>query len=245
VYGNPLRYIDPSGHDPRCGPDGIFCGNGDWVNPQYPSRGYLLGPLWNNNSGSASSGGGGNSNSGSSGGEIVSLLPEGPACTVNYCGQPNNLPDPSHGGYSNPDLDAIYFFWEKFVTPMNDIIKIDDIYRISSRGGWKAARYSLNLGPIEAIVQGSRQAYRDSWYQTLTPTQRLLRPLVVGTEAYITDIVAGRVGEGFRNAGFLAGGPPGAAGGYLAGNTYTTVIMDRLWMEYVNPTIFSELGVWP
>ena len=95
VYGNPLRYIDPSGHDPRCGPDGIFCGNEDWVNPQYPSRGYLLGPLWNNNSGSASSGGGGNSNSGSSGGEIVSLLPEGPTCTINFCGQQNSLSAPT------------------------------------------------------------------------------------------------------------------------------------------------------
>lgn len=26
VYGNPLKFVDPSGHDPRCGPDGIFCG---------------------------------------------------------------------------------------------------------------------------------------------------------------------------------------------------------------------------
>jgi hypothetical protein len=72
-------------------PDGIFCGNGDWVNPQYPSRGYLLGPLWNNNSGSGRPSGGGG-DSGTSGGGIVSPLPPGPACAVNYCGQPNNLP---------------------------------------------------------------------------------------------------------------------------------------------------------
>jgi hypothetical protein len=64
VYGNPLRYIDPSGHDPRCGPDGIYCG----VDPTQATTGSLLGPQWNNNSGSGRpSGGGGNGSSGSSG----------------------------------------------------------------------------------------------------------------------------------------------------------------------------------
>jgi hypothetical protein len=27
VLGNPLKYIDPSGHNPECGPDGVFCDN--------------------------------------------------------------------------------------------------------------------------------------------------------------------------------------------------------------------------
>lgn len=57
VYVNPLRYVDPSGHNPRCGPDGIHCG----VDPTQATTGSLLGPQWNNNSGSASSSGGGNS----------------------------------------------------------------------------------------------------------------------------------------------------------------------------------------
>jgi len=65
VYGNPLRYIDPSGHDPRCGPDGIYCG----VDPTQATTGSLLGPQWNNNGGSKGnrahrdSGEGGNYNS--------------------------------------------------------------------------------------------------------------------------------------------------------------------------------------
>ncbi|WKZ38419.1 MAG: RHS repeat-associated core domain-containing protein [Anaerolineales bacterium] len=223
VNNSPVMYSDPSGH----------CIDDDPAN------------CWG---GGGGAGGGGNSNSGSSGGEIVSLLPEGPACTVNYCGQPNNLPVitvPSYAGYSNPDLDAIYFFWEEFTTPIHGLVKMDDIYRMSSRGGWKAVRYSLNLGLFEAIVQGSRQAYRDSWYQNLTPTQRLGRPLLVGAEALVTDLIAERVGKGFRNAGFVVGGPLGAAAGHIAGQTYATKIMDRIWMEKINPMISPWLGVWP
>lgn len=68
---------------------------------------------------------------------------------------------PSYEGFSDSDLDAIFSFWEKIITPVNDFVEIDDIYRMSSHGGWKAARYSLNLGIFEGIVQGARQAYRD------------------------------------------------------------------------------------
>ena len=31
-------YVDPSGHNPECGPDGIFCGSGSWINPRYPDK---------------------------------------------------------------------------------------------------------------------------------------------------------------------------------------------------------------
>jgi hypothetical protein len=146
---------------------------------------------------------------------------------------------PSHAGYSDPDLDALYFFWENAVNPINDIVGLDDIYRMSSRGGWKAARYSLNFGIVEAIVQGSNQAYRDSWYQTLTPGQRALRALTVGSEAFITDTVADKAGKGFRYAGYAVTGPLGAAAGDLAGNTFATNVMDSLWKEKVNPVLFS------
>ena len=27
VFNNPLRYTDPSGHNPKCGPDGVYCDN--------------------------------------------------------------------------------------------------------------------------------------------------------------------------------------------------------------------------
>jgi hypothetical protein len=160
-------------------------------------------------------------------------------------GQTSSNGDKGYEGYSDSNIDALFFWWESVLAPINDIISLDDIYRISSRGGWKASRYSLNLGILEAIVQGSRQAYRDSWYQTLTPTQRFLRPVVVGGEALVTDVIAGKVGKGFGATGASVGGPLGMAGGYLGGQTFATKVMDRLWMEKFNPWAFSQLGAWP
>jgi len=122
--------------------------------------------------------------------------------------------------------------------------KAEDIYRITSKGGWRASRNALNLGILEALAQGGRQVYRDSWYQTLTPTQRLLRPLVAGGEAYLTDGISGLVGKGYGGAGFAVGGPPGAFAGQLAGATYTTRTMDRFWYE-VNSNYLNFLGAWP
>jgi hypothetical protein len=148
-------------------------------------------------------------------------------------------------GYSNPDLDALYLFWNKVVTPYNNILSAEDIYRMSSKGGWRASRTSLNLGILEAFVQGTRQAYRDSWYQTLTPTQRLLRPIVAGSEALATDAISGLVGAGYGAAGLVVGGPLGAAAGKLAGSTHATNVMDGFWMTKVNPGLFNSLGAWP
>ena len=84
MYGNPLRYVDPSGHDPHCGPDGIHCG----VDPTQATTGWLLGPQWNNNSGSASSGGGGNSNSGSQSNIGLGIFTDDEMNAMGiYCGQ--------------------------------------------------------------------------------------------------------------------------------------------------------------
>ena len=149
---------------------------------------------------------------------------------------------PSYEGFSDPKLDAIFEFFEKVVDPINDIVSMEDIYNMSSRGGWKAARYSMNLGIVEAVVQGSRQAYRDSWWQNLTPGERIARAVVVGGEALVTDAIADKVGNGYRAAGFIVGGPLGAAGGNLAGNTFATNVMDRIWKEKVNPILFESLG---
>jgi hypothetical protein len=151
----------------------------------------------------------------------------------------------SPGGYSNHDLDDLFLYWQIIVNPINELISMEDIYRMSSKGGWRASRHGLNLGLIEAFVQGSRQAYRDSWYQSLTPTQRFLRPMVVGGEAFVTDGVSGLVGAGYAAAGLAVGGPLGAGGGKLAGSTYATQVMDRFWMEKVNPNTFNFLGAWP
>ena len=30
VFNNPLKYTDPSGHNPRCGPDGVYCDDNQW-----------------------------------------------------------------------------------------------------------------------------------------------------------------------------------------------------------------------
>jgi RHS repeat-associated protein len=30
VFNNPLRNTDPSGHNPECGPDGVYCDNDEW-----------------------------------------------------------------------------------------------------------------------------------------------------------------------------------------------------------------------
>jgi len=35
---SPINYTDPSGHNPECGPDGIYCGGGKWVHAQYPDK---------------------------------------------------------------------------------------------------------------------------------------------------------------------------------------------------------------
>jgi RHS repeat-associated protein len=40
VFNNPLRYIDPSGHNPACGPDGIYCGWGNRIGPMSRSELY-------------------------------------------------------------------------------------------------------------------------------------------------------------------------------------------------------------
>jgi hypothetical protein len=151
----------------------------------------------------------------------------------------------AYTGYSNPDLDALYAYWERILVPFNDILSADDIYRITSKGGWRASRNAFNLGFLEAIAQGGRQVYRDSWYQTLTPTQRLLRPIVAGAEALATDGISGLVGNGYAVAGFTVGGPPGAFAGKLAGATYATHVMDRFWTEKFNPNVLNLLGAWP
>ena len=38
VRNSPLKYTDPSGHNPECGPDGVYCGGGQWIHPRYPDK---------------------------------------------------------------------------------------------------------------------------------------------------------------------------------------------------------------
>lgn len=228
MKNNPINFNDPTGHK-ECD-DEKGCG----------------GTLPKLNRTPPSTGGGGNGGRNKDDRNDDPLPPNNvaPSNNLEISGS-GVIGDKGYEGYSDPDIDALYFWWENFLTPVNDIVSLDDIYRISSRGGWKAGRYSLNLGILEAIVQGSRQAYRDSWHQNLTPTQRFLRPIVVGGEALVTDAAAGLAGKGFGAAGLSVGGPLGLAGGYLAGQTFTTNVMDRVWMEDFNPWAFDQLGEWP
>jgi RHS repeat-associated protein len=227
VGNNPLNYTDPSGHlriidDDKNGNPIVDLPRRERVHRQPEGGGS----------------GGGNSgfNRDDRYGDIDPFVPL-------QCFYPSDVP--SYAGYSNEHIDEFYIFGENFVEPINGIVELDDIYRLSSKGGWETSRYALNLGIIEAFVQGSRQAYRDSWYQTLSPSQRVLRPVVVGVEALITEVVAGKVGMGFGGAGLVVGGPLGAAGGQIAGQTFATKVMDRFWMEKVNPNVLPQLGVWP
>jgi RHS repeat-associated protein len=154
-------------------------------------------------------------------------------------------PSQPHEGYSDPQLDGLYYWWENFVRTGNNFLASEDLYRLSSHGGWKAVRNALPLGLLEGFVQASRQVYRDTWYQSLSPNQKVLRPAVVGLEAVATDWISDKVGASFGSAGLSVGGPLGAAGGYLAGASYTTKIMDRYWMTEFNLRFLNPLGAWP
>lgn len=103
VRNNPILYTDPSGHAICL--DGIYCGtptNSSYQNYVYPV------------SSSGNSGSSGNGNSGSSSGGIVSPLPQGPACTVNYCGQQNNLSVTTASNSINRFLQTAYEIEEYF-----------------------------------------------------------------------------------------------------------------------------------
>jgi hypothetical protein len=139
VYGNPLRYIDPSGHDPRCGPDGIYCG----VDPTQATTGSLLGPQWNNNSGSGSTGGGGNSNSGSS---------DIPSCGYHHCGETFDIVEAYELGWQNFG-QAWDIYWNPNATREQKFVAG------AYMGVWSGAHAGLVLGSTvllwKALVPGS------------------------------------------------------------------------------------------
>jgi hypothetical protein len=163
-----VRFNDPTGH--MCtDPEDLWSPGCDGANTvgEKPHGGGL-GNLGSGNSNSSSGGssssssGGGNSNSGSSGGEIVSLLPDGPACTVNYCGQQNNLKtltavDPftsfsQQYDYSwvNPDPSSqqYYYSYEGSMVPVVGLVV--DLAGMVVDGASIMA--SLSLGPPGVLV---------------------------------------------------------------------------------------------
>ena len=136
-------------------------------------------------------------------------------------------------------------FWNNVVSPVAISVDAYDVYNLSGTKAYKYAKYGLPLGILEGIVAGVSQYYRDTWYQSLSPTQRTLRPIVAGVEALMTDKIATLTGEGAEAGGLIVGGPLGAAGAYLAGATFATKQSEAFSMNVINPGLFSRLGVWP
>jgi hypothetical protein len=151
---------------------------------------------------------------------------------------------PSYRGYSDPELDALLWFWDNMAGPFFDSVEMYDIYRLSGKQGYKVLTYSLPTGPVEAGIAALRQGYRDSWTQNLTPTQRVLRIGIVAGETYITDIASTLGGDVGAAIGMSVGGPVGAAAGYGIAAYLITAAGNRFWTNLVNPNI-PGLGVWP
>jgi hypothetical protein len=161
--------------------------------------------------------------------------------------QPGPIPNPTlDPGYSDPEIDALFWFWDEVASPFFSSVEMYDIYRISNKGGWKAARYALPTGVIEASVAGLRQGYFDSWTQTLSPIERSGRIFVVFSETLATDAAANLAGD----AGAIIGGPLGpigAAAGYGTAAALVTHAADRFWAQAINPQFVPRagLGIWP
>jgi len=232
VLNNPVRYSDPSGHK--------ACERQDEYWNCVPETPVPLPPQ-----------GGGTSNP-----PVPRGVPTPPGIGLHRTPTPTSQPAlpilpqpalpsvvPSHEGYSDPDLDALLWFWDNVASPFFDSAEMYDIYRLSGKGGYKAVTYSLPTGPIEAGIAAFRQGYRDSWTQNLTPAQRVLRMGIVAGETYLTDVASTLSGD-FGAVVGLSGGPVGAAAGYGVSAYLVTVAGNRFWANTVNPNI-PGLGVWP
>ena len=94
---------------------------------------------------------------------------------------------------------------------------------------------------------GLRQSYQDSWYENMTIPQRTVRILLAAGEASAIDQFSGFVGNQGAKLGTLVGGPLGAVGGKLFGNTIGTNLGDAFFSNVVNPWVSNEtpLGVFP
>jgi hypothetical protein len=149
------------------------------------------------------------------------------------------------------EIYDVFRFYDIFGSPSNDLLGLADVYRMSSRGGWKAARMSLNLWPLEGFVGFVRQVYNDNyfWSPDYTPAQHFTRGVVASLEAIATDqFFSDTIGDGIKVLGGVACGPPCATAGKLMGNTLGTEIGDSFWRYMGNPWIsnnFPEIGSFP
>jgi RHS repeat-associated protein len=223
VNNNPVRYNDPTGH--MICQEGQMASGGKCVNEG--DRPIAPPP----------SGGGG-------GGKENPPLP--PTCDIidlqcMFPLTPSSVP--SYEGFSEPDF---ILFWNLIASNVNVGLGMQGAYNLYSKGGWRAMTDALPTGWIEAGVAALAQGYKDSWYQNLSPLQRIGRMFLVGAEAYATD-GASTLGGAAGGAGGAIGGPVGAFVGYGVGAVTVSVAGNKFWSNTVNPWLVPSLGlgIWP
>ncbi len=232
VNNNPVRYTDPTGHGVDCGIGESCMGNN--TNPNDP-------PATETTSGSS---GGGQACTGQH--QSVLCLPKPEKPLPLYTPLPATIPStvPSYDGISEPGFIA---YWNNIWSHLNTGLSMYDAYNLYSKGGWKAVTMALPTGVIEAVVAALAQGYKDSWYQSLSPVQRLGRIGLVGFEAYLTDGASTLGGAAGGAGGFAIGGPVGAFIGYGAGAVTVSAAGNKFWSNTVNPWLVPSLGlgIWP
>jgi RHS repeat-associated protein len=229
VNNNPVRYNDPTGHR--------ACGDGEDIDCD--GNKYAI-------EGSRSSCEGIDCGGESNRRRALRELED----RISYCAnnifspQCQNMSVPSYEGFSEPD---IIWAWSNFWSHLNTIALMNDAYELAGKGGWKWSSWALPTGAIEGTVAALAQGYKDSWYQSLTPGQRLGRMFVVGSEALLTDGASTLAGGTGALGGGIVGGPPGAAVGYGTGAIAVSAAGNKFWHDTVNPWLIPALGlgIWP
>jgi hypothetical protein len=227
VNNSPTNYADPNGHKIICGVSRGSCGSS--IPPEATAQTITLTGAEPSNQSLTP--------------PIQPIIPPSRLILPN-----NSYPSTDPSGFYDPALEAWMLFWENVASPSFDMVDAYDIYNLTSKSGWKAIRYSLPTGLVEASVASFRQYYRDSWYQSLNLGQRITRAIIIGGETLATDYLAGVAGGTGAVIGGAVLGPLGAAAGYLGGNALVTEAGDRAWAHYINKGIIQEyfrLGVWP
>ena len=234
VNNNPINLFDPSGHRPCEGDLNECLSESSFERPSSNNR--TVSSDWGNSACSGT-----NQSSLCRPADALQQIP------------PDIIPQPIHpssqssyGGLSDPDFDALLWFWDKLAKPFFESEEAYWIYQQSSKGGYKALKWSLPLGPIEAVVAGVRQGYFDSWTKNYSLIQRGSRIGVVAFEALATDWAA--TTAGFGGALLVSpSGPIGSVAGYGITANLVTNGGEQFWKQTFNPWFFDflNLGVYP
>jgi len=154
----------------------------------------------------------------------------------------NNFPTPEdQNGFSDPALEAWFSFWDDVALPFFDSVEAYDVYRFTSKGGYRAFRYALPTRYIEAAIAGFQQGYVDNNNSSLSTYAKGVRILTVSVETLAIDYAASAVG-GVGAALGAELGPPGAFAGFFIGTTLGTAAGD-LFFSSINQE-WNLFGVW-